>query len=305
MLRTAAIRLAALPLSLLLVTAITFAALRLTGDPVTIYLDVSATPDQVALLRAQLHLDDPLPLQFASFLADLAQGDFGRSLQFGGPAMPVVLQRLEKTAELLGAALGLAVVLGVGAGVAAALRRDTYLDAGLCAVAAAGQSIPSFWLGIMLVQLFALKLGWLPTSGTGTWRHLILPSVTLATFLLPGFLLITRTAMIDALRELHVTAARARGLGDVRVVLRHALRCAVNPMLSFFGLQFGRLVGGSILTETIFAWPGVGRLMIGGILQRDLPVVVAGVFVMAIATALANLVVDLLQLAADPRLRSG
>jgi peptide/nickel transport system permease protein/glutathione transport system permease protein len=304
MLRTATLRLAALPLSLLLVTAITFAALRLTGDPVTIYLDVSASADQVALLRAQLHLDDPLPVQFAYFLGDLAQGSFGRSLQFGGPAMPVVLQRLGKTAQLLGSALGLAVVLGVVAGVVAALRKDRWIDVAICAVASFGQSMPSFWLGILLVQLFALQLGWLPTSGTGTLLHLILPSVTLATFLLPGFLLITRTAMIEALRQLHVTAAHARGLSAIRVVLRHALRCAVNPILSFFGLQLGRLVGGSILTETIFAWPGVGRLMIGGILQRDLPVVVAGVFVVAIATALANLLVDLLQVAADPRLRT-
>ena len=304
MFRTALGRLAALPVSLLLVTAVTFAALRLTGDPVAIYLDLNATPDQVALLRAQLHLDDSVPLQFLYFLRDAATGDFGRSLQFGGPAMPVVMQRLGATAELLAAALALAVLTGIPAGVAAALRRGKLLDEAVSAVAVAGQSMPSFWLGILLVQLFALNLGWLPTSGTGGWQHLVLPAATLATFLLPSFILITRTAMVEALRELHVTAARARGISELRVVFRHALRNAINPVLSFFGLQLGRLVGGSILTETIFAWPGVGRLMIGGILQRDLAVVVAGVFVVAVATALANLLVDLLQVAADPRLRA-
>ena len=304
MLRTVLRRLSALPLSLLLVMAVTFAALRLTGDPVSIYLDPSATPDQVALLRARLHLDDPVPIQFLFYLRDLAEGDFGRSLQFGGPAMPVVLQRLGKTAQLLATALVLALTLGVLGGTAAALHRGRWADTAISAVAVVGQSMPSFWLGILLVQLFALQLGWLPTSGTGTWRHLILPSITLAAFLLPNFVLITRVAMIEALRELHITAGRARGLGEARLVLRHALRNALNPVLSFVGLQLGRLVGGSILTETIFAWPGVGRLMIGAIFQRDLPVVVAGVFVVAVATAVANLVVDLLQVLADPRLRA-
>ena len=304
MLPTVLRRLSALPLSLLLVMAVTFAALRLTGDPVAIYLDVTATPEQVALLRSRLHLDDPVPVQFVFYLRDLASGDFGRSLQFGGPAMPVVLQRLGMTAQLLAAALVLAIGLGVLGGVVAALRRGGWADRAISAVAVAGQSMPSFWLGILLVQLFALQLGWLPTSGTGTWKHLVLPAVTLATFLLPNFVLITRTAMIEALPELHITAARARGLGEARIVLRHALRNAANPVLSFMGLQLGRLVGGSILTETIFAWPGVGRLMIGGILQRDLPIVVAGVFIVAVATALANLVVDLLQVMVDPRLRA-
>ncbi|MEO6270316.1 MAG: ABC transporter permease [Lautropia sp.] len=296
-------RLLTIPLTLLLVTFVAFIVLRVTGDPVEIFLDINATEEQRQILIARLHLDEPLLAQFARFLGDVLQGDFGTSLQFGSAAMPVVLDRLGATAELVGAALTLAFVIGVGSGIVAAVWKDGPADFAISGLAVAGQSMPSFWLGILLIQLFALQLKWLPTSGTGGWEHLVLPAVTLATFLLPNFVLITRTAVLETVNELYVTTARSKGASETLVIFRHVLPNAINPVLSFLGLQMGRLMGGSIITEAIFAWPGVGSLMIKSIFQRDVPIVLAGIFVMAIAIVLANLIVDLLQSVVDPRIR--
>ncbi len=296
-------RLAFVPLSLLLVGFATFVILRVTGDPVQIYLDIDSTPDQARLLRAQLHLDEPLPVQFALFLGAAIQGDFGTSLQFASPALPIVLERLGPTLQLAAAGLSIAVLVGMLVGLVCAIRKDGFADFLLSSLAVAGQSMPSFWLGILLIQVFALELGWLPTSGTGSLRHLVLPAVTLSMFVMPNFALLTRTSVLETLDEAFVVAARARGLSMSRVLLRHVLPNALNPIITFLGLQVGRLVGGSIITETIFAWPGIGRLMIGSIFQRDVPMVIAAVFVVSLGIILANLLVDILQSIIDPRLR--
>jgi len=296
-------RLLTIPLTLLLVAFVAFIVLRVTGNPVEIFLDINATEEQRQILMARLHLDEPLLVQFGLFIGDVLQGDFGESLQFGSQAMPVVLDRLGATVQLVSAALTLAVILGVGAGIVAAIWKDSLADFTISGLAVAGQSMPSFWLGILLIQLFALHLKWLPTSGTGGVEHLVLPAITLATFLLPNFVLITRTAMLETVNELYVTTARSKGASEAIVMMRHVLPNAVNPVLSFLGLQMGRLMGGSIITEAIFAWPGVGSLMIKSISQRDVPIVIAGIFVMAIAIVLANLIVDLLQSVVDPRIR--
>ena len=297
-------RLAVLPLSLLLVVLVTFVVLRLTGNPVDIFLDVTSTPEQVAALTAKLHLDRPVPVQFLYFLRDLSGGDFGRSLQFNEPAAGVVLQRLGATLELAGAGLLLAVVLGVVAGLVCAMRRDGPIDLALSSLAVAGQSMPSFWLGLLLIQLFALQLHWLPTSGTGGLANLVMPAMTLAAFLLPNIVLITRTAVLELLGEPFVVVARSKGLSRGRVLLTHVLPNALNPLLSFIGIQIGTLIGGSIITETIFAWPGVGRLLLASISNRDVPVVEAGVVMIAVGIAVTNLAVDLLQMAIDPRIRA-
>ena len=296
-------RLLTVPLTLLLVSFVAFVVLRVTGNPVEIFLDINATEEQRQLLMARLHLDQPLPVQFALFIGDVLQGDFGVSLQFGSQAMPVVIERLGATVQLVSVALSIALVVGVGAGIVAAIWKDSFADFAISALAVAGQSMPSFWLGILLIQLFALQLKWLPTSGTGGLEHLVLPAVTLATFLLPNFILITRAAMLETVHELYVTTARSKGASEAVVMLRHVLPNAVNPVLSFLGLQMGRLMGGSIITEAIFAWPGIGSLMIKSISQRDVPIVIAGIFIMAIAIVLANLIVDLLQSVVDPRIR--
>ncbi len=303
MLRYVVRRLALLPLTLLLVAFVTFVILRLTGNPVDIFLDINRTPEQVAELTARLHLDQPVAIQFLIFLRDLLRGDFGQSLQFNGPAIDAVLDRLSATLELAGAGLGLAVVLGIAAGLACAVWRDRPVDFVITSLAVAGQSMPSFWLGILLIQFFALHLHWLPTSGTGDISHLVLPAITLAAFLLPNFVLITRASVLDLIGEHFVVAARSKGLSRARVLVTHVLPNAINPVISFLGIQIGTLMGGSIITETIFAWPGIGRLMISSIFHRDVPVVEAAVLLIAVMIASANLAVDLLQMFIDPRIR--
>ena len=296
-------RLLLVPIPLLLVVAFVFVVLRLTGDPVAIYLGLDATPEQEALLRAELHLDEAIPVQFGYFLLDLLQGDFGTSIQFKTAAMDIVFERLQATLVLLSLGLTLAIVLGVLAGIACAVWKDRLPDFAISILAVAGQSMPSFWLGILLIQFFALELGWLPTSGRGGWEHLVLPTITLATFLVPNFVLVTRISVLETTREQFVTTARARGAGAGRALWLHVLPNAINPVVSLVGLQLGRLMGGAVVTETIFAWPGVGRLMVSAIFQRDVPIVIASVFVVAVTIVVANLLVDLLQAAIDPRIR--
>jgi ABC-type dipeptide/oligopeptide/nickel transport system permease component len=296
-------RLAFLPLTLLLVAFATFIVLRLTGNPVDIFLDINRTPEQVEALTKRLHLDQPLPVQFLIFLGDLLHGDFGESLQFTGSAAAVVWERVGATLQLAGTALALAVVLGVLGGLICAVWRDRAADAVISSIAIAGQSMPSFWLGLLLIEFFALQLRWLPTSGYGDLKHLVLPAVTLATILLPNFVLITRTAILELMSEQFVVTGRSKGMSRPRVLVTHILPNAINPVLSFLGIQLGHLMAGSIITETIFAWPGVGRLLINSISHRDVPVVEAAVFFIATAIALANLLVDVLQMLIDPRIR--
>jgi len=296
-------RLAFLPLTLLLVAFATFIVLRLTGNPVDIFLDINRTPEQVEALTRRLHLDQPLPVQFLIFLGDLLHGDFGESLQFTGSAAVVVWERVGATLQLAGTALALAVVLGVLGGLICAVWRDRAADAVISSIAIAGQSMPSFWLGLLLIEFFALQLRWLPTSGYGDLKHLVLPAVTLATILLPNFVLITRTAILELMSEQFVVTGRSKGMSRPRVLVTHILPNAINPVLSFLGIQLGHLMAGSIITETIFAWPGVGRLLINSISHRDVPVVEAAVFFIATAIALANLLVDVLQMLIDPRIR--
>ena len=296
-------RLAFLPLTLLLVALTTFVVLRVTGNPVDIFLDINKTPEQVAALSARLHLDKPLPVQFLIFLRDLLYGDFGESLQFNGPAVYAVQERVGATMQLVAAGLGLAILLGILGGLVCAVWCDRLPDFTISSIAVVGQSMPSFWLGILLIQFFALKLRWLPTSGIGDLSHLVLPAVTLASFLMPNIILITRASVLELIEEQFVTTARAKGLSRVRILLIHVLPNAINPVLSFIGIQMGTLMGGSIITETIYAWPGVGRLMISSILHRDVPVVEAAVFFVAIMITVSNLLVDLAQMLIDPRIR--
>lgn len=297
-------RLLLVPVPLIFVIAFVFVVLRLTGDPVAIYLGLDSTPEQEAVLRAELHLDHPVPVQFGYFLLDLMHGDFGTSIQFKRAAMEVVWERLGSTLQLLALGLLLAISLGILGGIACAVWKDKLPDFVISVLAVAGQSMPSFWLGILLIQLFALDLGWLPTSGQGGWQHFVLPTVTLATFLVPNFILVTRISVLETSREQFVATARARGAGPRRALWRHILPNAINPVVSLVGLQLGRLMGGAVITESIFAWPGVGRLMVSAIFQRDVPIVIAAVFIVAVTIVLANLAVDLVQAAIDPRIRA-
>lgn len=297
-------RISLIPVTFLLLAAIVFVVLRVTADPVELLLDINGTEEQRAVLRAELHLDQPMPVQFGYFLLDILKGDFGRSHVFSAPALPIVIQRLGPTLMLAGTAISIAVVFGGLLGMLCAVRRDGIVDFVVSSLALAGQSMPSFWLGILLIQLFALELGWLPTSGFGRPDHLVLPAVTLSAFLMPNFILVTRTSLLETFGEQYLSTARAKGVGEGRVLFHHALPNAIGPVLTIFGLQLGVLIGGSIVTESIFAWPGIGRLIISSIFQRDVPVVMAGVFLMSGAIILSNLLVDVVLTMIDPRIRT-
>ena len=295
-------RLLQVPVPLLVVSLVVFFALRLTGDPVELLLGLEATAEERATLREKLGLNAPIIVQYGRFLLHAATGDFGDSLRFKEPALRLVLGHLPNTLALAAVGLVLASILGVTFGVLAAVRRGSTFDLSLVSLGVLGQSVPSFWLGILLIMLFAVQLRWLPTSGTGDWRHLVLPGLTLASFILPQVTLLTRSSMFDVLNENYIAVARAKGLGSITVTL-HALKNAVHPVIAYLGLQTGTLVGGSIITETIFSWPGVGQLTIQSIFTRDVVVVEAAVLVMALAIVLSNLLAYIINAGLDPRIR--
>ncbi|MDA0700001.1 MAG: ABC transporter permease [bacterium] len=276
------------------------------GDPVVAMLgEASQGISQQGLddLRRELGLDRPLPVQYVAYVSGLVQGDLGRSIRSRRPVLDEIRDRLPATIELALAALTIAAVVGVGLGVVAAVRKWTWVDGAAIAVALVGVSIPVFWSGFLLVVVFALELGWLPASGRGTWRHLVLPAVTVGVSSAAFIARITRGAVLEALGQDYVRTARAKGLAPQRVVLRHALRNALLPIVTVVGLQMGGLLGGAVLTETVFAWPGVGRLLVDAIVARDLPLVQGSVLVVSLLFILVNLLVDLSYAAINPKVR--
>jgi peptide/nickel transport system permease protein len=285
------------------VVTLAFAALRLSGDPAATMLPGDASVEELVALRHQLGLDRPLWLQYVQFLGGALTGDFGTSFRHQQPALPLVLERLPATLELAGAALALAVALALPLGILAAVYRGRLLDVLAMAFAVVWQATPYFWMGIMLILVVSVELGWLPTSGRGGLERLILPAVTLGTHFAASLARLTRTSMLEVLGQQFVTTARAKGLSERSVVLAHALKNAAVPVVTLIGLQFGTLLGGAVVTETIFAWPGVGRLAVQSVFVRDYPVVQAGVFVLALTFVAINLLVDLLYGVLDPRIR--
>jgi len=286
------------------VVTLVFAALRMSGDPAATMLPGDASVDELRDLRHALGLDQPLHVQYVKFLASAVTGDFGTSRRHQEPAMALVLERLPATLELAFAALVLSVVVALPLGIVAALHRGRLADMLAMAFAVVGQATPYFWMGIMLILIFAVELQWLPTSGRGGIERLILPAVTLGTHFMAVLARLTRTSMLEVLGQNYVTTARAKGLTERSVVLVHALKNAAVPVVTLIGLQFGTLLGGAVVTETIFAWPGVGRLAVQSIFVRDYPVVQAGVFVLALTFVGINLLVDLLYGWLDPRTRT-
>jgi ABC-type dipeptide/oligopeptide/nickel transport system permease component len=286
------------------VVTLVFVALRASGDPASTMLPGDASVDELTALRHALGLDQPLYVQYVRFLADVVAGDFGTSFRHQQPALPLVLERLPATLELALAALVLAVAVALPLGIVAALHRGRLADLLAMGFAVVGQATPYFWMGIMLILVVSVELGWLPTSGRGSWKHLILPAVTLGTHFAAALARLTRTSMLEVLGQNYVTTARAKGLSECSVILAHALKNAAVPVVTLIGLQFGTLLGGAVVTETIFAWPGVGRLAVQSIFVRDYPVVQAGVFVLALTFVAINLLVDLLYGYLDPRIRS-
>jgi peptide/nickel transport system permease protein len=285
------------------VVTLVFAALRLSGDPAATMLPGDASVEELVALRRELGLDRPLWLQYVTFLGSAITGDFGTSFRHQQPALPLVLERLPATLELAGAALVLAVVLALPLGILAAVYRGRIVDVAAMAFAVVGQATPYFWMGIMLILIVSVELGWLPTSGRGGLERLILPAITLGTHFAASLARLTRTSMLEVFGQQFVTTARAKGLSEWSVVLGHTLKNAAVPVITLIGLQFGTLLGGAVVTETIFAWPGVGRLAVQSVFVRDYPVVQAGVFVLALTFVGINLLVDLLYGVLDPRIR--
>lgn len=290
---------------LLGVSLFVFILVRLTGDPGAALLPIDATPEQREALRAQFGLDEPLPVQFVLFLRNVAVLNFGVSFVSREPAIEVVLQRLPATLELTFWAMLISVVVGLPLGILAAVRRGRLLDTLVTNLALVGQALPGFWIGVMMVLLFSVTLGWLPTSGRGGPEHLVMPVVNLAIFFVPQVLVLVRGGMLDTLSEGYIQTARAKGLPEGAVMYAHALRNVMIPVITMIGLNFGALLGGAVITESVFAWPGVGLVALQGIYRGDFPVVQAAVFVLAAAVIVTNLVVDVLYGWADPRIRVG
>lgn len=283
--------------------AIVFVLVRLSGDPAVLMAGPDATPEQIQTIRVHLGLTQPIYLQFGRYLWNSSHGDFGDSLRYGEPALPVVLERVPATLELTAVGLALTVVLAVPAGVIAASSRDTWVDHVASITSLWGQTVPVFWLGIVLILFFSVKLGWLPTGGRGGLSHLILPAITLAAFQMARITQLVRSEMIEVMAQEYVRVARSKGLAERTVLLSHALRNAAIPVVTIVGLQVGQLMGGAVIVETVFAWPGVGRLMVASILYRDFTVTEVAVLLLAMVVAVVNLLVDLSYAWLDPRIR--
>jgi len=285
------------------VSALSFGSMFLSGDPTMVMASESWTRQQIDDFRHQMGFDRPWFVQYLDFLSRAARGDFGVSLRQQQPVSQLLLQRVPATLELAAAAMAVAVGVGIPAGVVAATRRNTPVDRSLMLGALLGQSMPVFWLGLLLAMIFAVMLGWFPVAGRGGWQHLVLPATSLGLFSVAYNARMTRSAVLETLGQDYIRTAQAKGLSSVRVLTRHALRNALIPIVTVAGLQFGNLLGGAVITETIFAWPGVGRLTIQAIQGKDLPLVQASVTFLATIFVVLNLIIDLLYVVLDPRVR--
>ncbi len=291
--------------TLWLVVTVVFVVLRFSGDPVSLLLPSDASQEQIQALRVDLGLDEPIPVQYGRFVIDVAQGDLGESLRFNQPALGLVWDRFPATAALALVAFVIAAVVGLSVGSLTAFARGSPLDRAAMALMGFLQSAPSFFLGIMLILLFSVELGWFPTSGYGSPSQLVLPALTLSALTLASIARITRSALLDVLRADYIRTARAKGLPQRLIWFRHALRNAALPLVTTLGLELAELLAGAVIVETVFAWPGIGRLAIDSVAARDYPVVQAAVLLIASIFVIINLLVDLSYLVLDPRTRNG
>jgi len=280
-----------------------FALARLAGDPVPLVLGTEATMADIQFYRHQYGLDKPLVMQYLTFLGNISQGDFGVSFRYRVPAISLILPALWATFKLVSLAMLMAVVVGVPLGVLGSVKPHGLLSRMVGWYAAAGESIPSFWFALVLMLVFAVKLGVLPSSGYGTWQHFVLPVCTLALFSSASLAALTRANMVSALQSDFVKMERNLGMPEYLIFFKHALRNASLPIITFLGLQFGVLLGGAVVTERVFAWPGIGQVLVEAIFTRDYPIIQAGVLVTAFCFMLINLVVDAMVGILDPRVR--
>ena len=289
-----------------IVATVVFFVARSIGNPEATLLPMEADAEDRERVRELLGLNDPLPIQYANFLLDLVQGDFGTSWRGGGqPAIGVVGDKAVNTVKLGVAGLVFAIALAAPLGIISALRRGTAIDWLARLLAVIGQATPSFWLGLMMIFFFAVELGWLPTGGSEGFRALIMPAIALGVFEMAAIMRLTRSGMIEAMDTDFVRTARAKGLSERTVIGRHALRNALLPVVTLLGISLGRLIGGSVIVEIVFSWPGVGRLIIDSIFREDFPMVQASIIVFAMSITVANLLVDVSYRFIDPRIRAG
>ena len=290
--------------TLLLVGALAFLFVHLLpGDPARLAAGPEATPEAVALVRQDLGLDKPLPQQFVRFFSGILHGDFGRSLRTKRPVSVEIGERFMPTFWLTIAAMSWSVAFGMAIGVVSAVWRNRWPDRLGMALAVSGISFPAFALGMMLMQIFAVQLGWLPTVGADTWRHYILPSLTLGAAVAAIMARFTRSSFVEILREDYVRTARAKGLSEPTVIVKHGLRNALIPVVTMMGLQFGFLLGGSIVVEVVFNWPGMGRLLVDAVDMRDYPIIQAEILLFSLEFILINLIVDVLYAVINPAIR--
>lgn len=291
--------------ALILMSAVIFLLSRITGDPVALLLGDGATEDDRQAMIRDLGLDQSLLVQYGHFIVNAVTGDFGHSVSAGRrPALELVLERLPASLSLAAVALAFTIVTGIALGVFAAITRGSLGDLAARLLALIGQSVPAFWLGIVLIYIFAVQLRWLPTSGYGEWYHYILPAATLGLFTLAAVTRLVRASMLEAMGSEYIKLARIKGLPEALVIWKHALANSLIPVITFMGAFFATMITGAVVVETVFAWPGMGRLAYEAILARDFPVVQAVVLVITALFIVANLAVDLLYLVVDPRMRT-
>lgn len=296
-------RLVRILIALWAVVTVVFIVMRLSGDPVPLLLPPDAPIAEMEQLRHEMGLDRPILVQYGVFFSQAIRGNFGRSIHFRTSAMQVTWERVPATLELAFTSFVCAIVVAVPAGIISAMKRGSTYDNVVMGAALVGQAAPSFYLGIMLILTCSLWLGLFPTSGRGEWRQLVLPSITLGAFAMASIARITRSAMLETLRADFIRTARAKGLSESCTIAKHAMRNAAIPIITIVGLQLGNLLGGAVVTETIFSWPGIGRLAIQSIFARDYPVVQSCVFMTAVMFVILNCLVDIAYGILDPRIR--
>lgn len=287
---------------LLALTAVFF-MLRLSGDPVLLFAPMDTSPEGLQEIRERMGFEDPLAVQYARFMGDALQGDFGESTRERRAAIEIVVERLPATLQLGGLALLISVVVGIPLGILSATRHGTGWDTLARIIAVLGQAVPAFWLGLLLILLFSVQLGWLPTSGRGGTEHIILPAITLAALSTARYARLTRSTMLDVLGQDYIRTAKAKGLAGQVILWRHALKNASISLITLTGLEIGRLIEGAVIVEQVFAWPGMGRVTVQALLNRDFAVVMAAVVLFAIMYTLANLLADIAYGWANPQVR--
>lgn len=291
-------------LTILMAVVLVFFAVRLTpGDPAELLLPRGAPPEQIEALRRAWGLDDPLPLQFIAYFRSLIRGNLGNSLVYGEPVLAIILDRLPATFQLAICAMGLALCVAIPLGILCAIWSGSVLDHVVTTAALFTQSVPSFWLGVQLILIFSLTLGLLPSSGFGGMKYLVFPAITLSADVTALMIRVIRTETMNVLRQDYIRTAYAKGLKQWQVISRHVFRNAANPLVTVVGLRFGAMLGGAVVTETIFAWPGIGRLVVQSVLARDYPLIQGIVLVAAVVFTMVHVLVDMVYCILDPRVR--